>query len=75
VTDDSLLDPFLKVPVKVTFIQPYQAMKSYICPSCNQTIEAGTGHVVVVPLEAADLRRHWHKACWNNRDKRHKQKR
>jgi hypothetical protein len=74
VAEDFPLDPFLKMPVKVTFIQPYQAVKDYVCPSCNQTITAGTGHVVIVPVEAADLRRHWHKACWQHREKRHKRR-
>ena len=48
-------------------IQPYQATKTYLCPGCNRDIPPGTGHVVAVPLEAADLRRHWHKGCWNSR--------
>lgn len=73
-SDEQPLDPFLKLPVKVTFIQPYQAVKEYLCPSCNQTIHRGVGHVVVVPIEAADLRRHWHKACWQNRERRHRRK-
>jgi hypothetical protein len=28
-------------------------------------IEVGEGHLVVVPEHAADLRRHWHRACWH----------
>lgn len=46
------------------FLQPYQATKRYLCPSCNRDIEAGTGHYVVIPKEAPDLRRHWHRGCW-----------
>lgn len=45
-------------------IQPYQARKEYVCPGCTSVIPAGVGHVVVVPHEAADLRRHWHRGCW-----------
>ena len=48
---------------EVRRVQPYQAGKSYLCPGCNQDIPAGTGHVVVVPLETPDLRRHWHRHC------------
>jgi hypothetical protein len=48
-------------------VQPYQATKRYLCPGCNHHIERGTGHVVVVPRDAPDLRRHWHLPCWDNR--------
>jgi hypothetical protein len=56
--------------VEVRRIQPYQATKTYVCPGCSQDITPGTGHVVVVPVGAADLRRHWHHPCWANRDRR-----
>jgi hypothetical protein len=56
--------------VDVRFIQPYQATKTYLCPGCNQSIPPGVGHMVVVPHEAADLRRHWHRGCWNARHRR-----
>ena len=49
-------------------IQPYEALKEYVCPGCNQDIPAGMGHTVAVPREAPDLRRHWHHACWQRRD-------
>jgi hypothetical protein len=45
-------------------IQPYQARKSYVCPGCEGPIEVGVGHLVVVPDDAPDLRRHWHRGCW-----------
>jgi len=51
-------------------VQPFEARKRYICPGCNQAIETGTGHLVVVPRRAPDLRRHWHHVCWANREKR-----
>ena len=56
--------------MEVRRVQPYQATKEYRCPGCNHTIPAGTGHVVVVPLDAPDLRRHWHAPCWTNRHRR-----
>jgi hypothetical protein len=51
-------------------IHPSQARKTYVCPGCQQQIAAGTGHVVVVPRDAPDLRRHWHTSCWMMRDRR-----
>ena len=56
--------------VEVRRLQPYQATKPYTCPGCNQVIPAGTGHLVVVPHAAPDLRRHWHHACWAHRHRR-----
>lgn len=45
--------------------------KTYLCPGCHQTIEAGIAHVVAWSndhLFGADAglaeRRHWHKGCW-----------
>jgi len=55
---------------EVRRVQPYEARKPYRCPGCNQEIAVGTGHVVVVPPEAPDLRRHWHHACWAHRHRR-----
>jgi len=51
-------------------VQPYQAVKTYLCPGCNQDIAPGTGHVVAVPLDDPDERRHWHHACWRHRTRR-----
>jgi hypothetical protein len=51
-------------PVEVRHVQPYQATKRYRCPGCDHEIEPGVGHEVVVPLDAPDLRRHWHTPCW-----------
>lgn len=53
--------------VEVRRIQPFQATKRYSCPGCHGTIEVGFGHVVAVPTEAPDLRRHWHTPCWDHR--------
>jgi hypothetical protein len=38
--------------------------KPYRCPGCNGTILPGTAHLVVVPTEAPEDRRHWHTPCW-----------
>jgi len=48
----------------VTVVQPYAARKPYLCPGCSNTIQVGLGHLVVIPEEAPDLRRHWHRGCW-----------
>ena len=57
--------------VEVRLIHPFQAAKYYICPGCQQEIEPGVGHYVVVPRLAPDLRRHWHRPCWENRHRRY----
>lgn len=46
------------------------AVKRYLCPGCNQTIEPGVAHVVAWPKEiwgGAEERRHWHHGCWARR--------
>ena len=53
--------------LEVRLIHPFQARKTYRCPGCNHEIPSGTGHYVVVPVEAPDLRRHWHRPCWERR--------
>lgn len=58
------------VEVEVRRVQPYQALKTYLCPGCNQDILPGAMHLVVVPLDAPDLRRHWHEPCWQHRGRR-----
>jgi hypothetical protein len=58
------------VTCEVQRIQPYQATKTYLCPGCNRDIPPGTGHVVAIPVEAPDLRRHWHHGCWARRNTR-----
>lgn len=57
-------------PEFVTAVQPYQARKHYRCPGCQNPIEPGVGHVVVVPSAAPDLRRHWHRGCWWKEERR-----
>jgi hypothetical protein len=38
--------------------------KSYRCPGCELEVRRGTWHLVVIPQDAADERRHWHEHCW-----------
>lgn len=57
--------------VEVRRVQPYEATKVYVCPGCHHTILRGIGHYVAVPGDAPDLRRHWHKACWDRRVNNH----
>jgi hypothetical protein len=53
--------------VEVRKVHPFEARKRYVCPGCQQDIAIGLGHVVVVPVGAPDLRRHWHAPCWKRR--------
>ena len=57
-------------PFEVLRVQPYEARKEYLCPGCNHEIRVGVGHLVVVPIESPDLRRHWHTPCWEERKRR-----
>jgi hypothetical protein len=63
--DQTAVDPILGLAAQIRLVHPYQARKAYRCPSCGHAIAAGTGHYVVVPIEAPDLRRHWHRSCWD----------
>lgn len=49
------------------------ATKPYTCPHCAQAVRVGEPHVVAWPEHSiagavtgdpAELRRHWHTACW-----------
>ncbi|MFI5802165.1 ATP/GTP-binding protein [Streptomyces sp. NPDC051561] len=45
--------------------------KRYRCPGCDQEIPSGVPHIVAWPdYGGVDDRRHWHKACWNAKDRR-----
>jgi hypothetical protein len=63
-------DPSAADGAETRYVQPYQATKTYLCPGCNQDIPPGTGHLVAVPPDAPDLRRHWHRGCWTYRTRR-----
>ena len=64
------MGPAPEVDVEVRLVHPFQAVKTYTCPGCNQEIPRRIGHFVVVPRDAPDLRRHWHKTCWEFRERR-----
>lgn len=51
--------------VTVSPVQGYASRKEYLCPGCELNIPIGIYHVVVVPDDAPDLRRHWHRGCWH----------
>jgi hypothetical protein len=38
--------------------------KAYRCPGCDHLVAAGTWHLVVVPQDHVEARRHWHTECW-----------
>lgn len=38
--------------------------KEYRCPGCDHVVRSGIWHLVVIPLDAPDERRHWHTGCW-----------
>ena len=61
----TLLDPSIGGEIDSRFVQPYEAKKAYICPGCGRDIPPGLGHVVAVPRDAPDLRRHWHRGCFD----------
>ncbi|MFE9248280.1 ATP/GTP-binding protein [Streptomyces sp. NPDC007088] len=47
------------------------AGKVYRCPGCDQEIRSGVPHVVAwSEYSGVDERRHWHKSCWNAKDRR-----
>lgn len=51
------------------------ATKTYRCPGCDQLIAAGIPHLVTWPAGQASeaglaSRRHWHRPCWQARDRR-----
>ena len=38
--------------------------KAFRCPGCDHEVRAGIMHLVVVPQDDVDARRHWHTECW-----------
>ncbi len=63
----TLKDPSDQADTSVRFVTESEAKKEYTCPGCMRQIFKGQGHVVAVPDSAPDLRRHWHKGCWDTR--------
>lgn len=56
--------------VTVRHVQPASATKPYVCPGCEGVIAEGRFHLVVVPDDEPDLRRHWHHGCWYKEQRR-----
>ncbi|MFB4313132.1 ATP/GTP-binding protein [Actinomadura sp. 21ATH] len=57
----------------VRMVPGSNAAKPYRCPGCDQLIPPGVGHVVAWPADGrgdADDRRHWHRPCWQARERR-----
>ncbi|MGH3544958.1 MAG: ATP/GTP-binding protein [Mycobacteriales bacterium] len=49
------------------------AIKTYRCPGCAGEIGPATAHVVAWPgdeLGGPEDRRHWHRGCWQARQRR-----
>jgi len=38
--------------------------KPYRCPGCDLQVRPGSWHLVVIPQDTPDERRHWHEHCW-----------
>ncbi|MEX2275924.1 MAG: hypothetical protein WEA10_10235 [Actinomycetota bacterium] len=45
-------------------VRQVQGDKPYRCPGCDHEIRIGLWHLVVVPQDDPDARRHWHTECW-----------
>jgi hypothetical protein len=55
------------------FVRPITATaagKAYRCPGCDHEIAAGVAHVVAWRSGEEEHRRHWHRPCWQHRDRR-----
>ncbi len=51
-------------------VPAFRATKDYVCPSCDNIIGVGQGHVVVWPDGLVDESRHWHLHCWRMASRR-----
>lgn len=47
----------------VGVVKPEAATKEYLCPLCDEQIEKGEKHLLVVPVVITRLRRHVHTEC------------
>lgn len=62
----SLPDPSDTPETDVRYVMSGDTTKAYLCPGCGRDIPPGLSHVVAVPPDI-DLRRHWHRGCWDRR--------
>jgi hypothetical protein len=44
--------------------------KPFRCPGCDHQVRVGVRHLVVVPQDDPDARRHWHTECWRSEIRR-----
>ena len=44
--------------------------KAYRCLGCDHEIRTAVRHLVVVPRDDPDSRRHWHTECWRRETRR-----
>ena len=65
-----MFDPSAVEDAEIRFVMSGEATKAYRCPGCNRDIPPAMGHLVAVPPDEPDLRRHWHRGCWQNRHTR-----
>jgi hypothetical protein len=49
--------------------------KIYRCPGCDHEIRPKVAHLVVIPDDAPDERRHWHTNCWEQELRRRRGRR
>ncbi len=57
----------------VRMVAGVAAVKTYRCPGCAGEVLPGTVHLVAWPADDPDgsaHRRHWHRSCWQQRDRR-----
>jgi hypothetical protein len=54
----------------VRTISGESATKTYRCPGCDHELLPGTPHVVAWREGEEGNRRHWHRPCWQARDRR-----
>lgn len=45
-------------------VRSVRGEREYRCPWCDHAIRPGSQHIVVVPHDDVDARRHWHTECW-----------
>ncbi|WP_304111399.1 hypothetical protein [Mycolicibacterium bacteremicum] len=55
---------------EVRSVPASRADKTYRCPGCDHEIRPGVAHIVAIPLDDVEDRRHWHTSCWTNRSRR-----
>lgn len=67
-----LTEEFAGADYVVRPVSGERATKTYRCPGCDQEVRPGVPHVVAWPADGdAEVdRRHWHRPCWQARERR-----